>query len=309
MGTAGLAGRAALDISVVRSLSARSDVQGLLRFGVHLLVMAGTGALIWWAQPYWYLLIPAMLVHGFTLVSMFAPMHECVHRTAFNTRILNEIFGWIAGVLSVYNFTYYRHYHTWHHRYTQNPEKDPELMSPKPRTVLQYAIEITGIPFWVKRPLLFLELALGRTGRYPFIPARSRGAIALSAAVQSAIYAAGIASIVMGYHWALYYFFLPLLLAQPLLRLMLIVEHTGCTQDENGLTNTRTTLTLFPIRLLMWNMPFHGEHHLYPSIPFYVLPRAHQHLKEKITHISPGYATANREVVGSLHNEPQGEPT
>ena len=44
--------------------------------------------------------------------------------------------------------------------------------------------------------------------------------------------------------------------------------------DDNGLTNTRTTLTNGLMRLLMWNMPFHTEHHLYPSIPFHRLPDA-----------------------------------
>src|SRR5262245_47683798 len=33
-------------------------------------------------------------------------------------------------------------------------------------------------------------------------------------------------------------------------------------------TNTRTILTSWPIPFLMWNMPYHVEHHLYPSIPY-----------------------------------------
>ncbi|MBI1311103.1 fatty acid desaturase [bacterium] len=301
MGTAALPGRAALDIAVVRELSQRSDLRGLVRFGSHVLVMLLTGTCVWLAQPNWYLLVPAMILHGFTIVTMFAPMHECVHRTAFATRAVNEVFGWIAGVLSFYNFTYYRHYHTWHHRYTQIPDKDPELMTPKPRSFLSYLIEISGVLFWFFRPLHFVQLALGMARRYPFVPERARWNIAASAACQLAIYVAGVTSIFMGYPWALYYWFLPALLAQPLLRAILIVEHTGCTNDENGLTNTRTTLAMFPVRLLMWNMPFHTEHHLYPSIPFHELPRAHQKLKEKLVHLAPSYVAANREVIGSLH--------
>lgn len=42
MGTSGLPGRAALDIAEVRSLSHRSNLQGLLRFGTHLLIMPGS---------------------------------------------------------------------------------------------------------------------------------------------------------------------------------------------------------------------------------------------------------------------------
>src|SRR3546814_17307512 len=55
-------------------------------------------------------------------------------------------------------------------------------------------------------------------------------------------------------------------LGMPFLRLYLMAEHTGCSEADNGLTNTRTTLTAWPVRLLMLNMPFHAEHPLYPSI-------------------------------------------
>ena len=49
-------------------------------------------------------------------------------------RLANDLVGWIAGVLSFYNSTFYRHFHAWHHRYTQ--ERDPELMNPKARQPL-----------------------------------------------------------------------------------------------------------------------------------------------------------------------------
>lgn len=304
MGTAGLLGRNALDIAIVRSLSLRSDLHGLARFGAHLTVMALTGLLVWWTRPNWWLTVPAMVLHGFTLVTMFAPMHECVHRTAFASRWLNEVFGWLAGLLSFYNFTYYRYYHTWHHRYTQDPERDPELMTPKPRNRWEYLLELSGLGFWFYRPRLFFRLATGQIGRYPFLPPDSRSRVALSAALQLSIYVAGIVSIALGYDFALFYFFLPAMLAQPLLRAILIAEHTGCSDDENGLTNTRTTLTNSFIRLLMWNMPYHTEHHLYPSIPFYQLPRAHRELKERLTHIAPSYVAANRTILDTLTPQP-----
>jgi fatty acid desaturase len=300
MGTASLAGRAALEIATVRSLSQRSNLQGALRFATHFALMGASGVLVWLAIPNWSLMIPAMILHGLTLVTMFAPMHECVHRTAFAARWPNEVFGWIAGLLSFYNFTYYRYYHTWHHRYTQDLKRDPELMDPKPKNLFEYLLEISAIPFWIFRPLTFARLATGQTHKYPFVPDNARGKIALSATVQLLVYLAGIVSIAMNYSWALYFFFLPALLAQPILRAILIAEHTGCTNDEDGLTNTRTTLTSFPIRLLMWNMPYHTEHHLYPSIPFHHLPQAHVQLREKLAHLAPSYVAANRTVIRTL---------
>ena len=39
------------------------------------------------------------------------------------------------------------------------------------------------------------------------------------------------------------------------------------------LENSRTTYTNALVRFLAWNMPFHAEHHAWPSIPFHALPR------------------------------------
>lgn len=300
MGTAALPGRNVLNIEVIRSLSRRSDLLGATRFVAHLLIMVATGFLVHLSMHHWWLLIPAMTLHGFVIVTMFAPMHECVHRTAFATRIGNEIVGWLAGLLSFYNFTYYRYYHTWHHRYTQDEERDPELMSPKPRTVWEYLWEISAIPFWLYRPSLFIGLAMGRIKKYPFLPASARFSVAVSAALQFSVYVAGLVSIAMGYHVIWFYWFFPAILGQPLLRAILIAEHTGCTTDANGLTNTRTTLTNPLVRLLMWNMPFHTEHHLYPSIPFHQLPRAHRELLEHLVHVAPNYVVANKTIISSL---------
>ena len=93
---------------------------------------------------------------------------------------------------------------------------------------------------------------------------------------------------------------MPVVLAQPFLRALLIVEHTGCSQDGNGLTNTRTTLAGFPIRLIMWNMAFHAEHHLYPVIPFHQLPALHAKVRDSLVHLEPGYVASNRAVIRAL---------
>jgi fatty acid desaturase len=89
-------------------------------------------------------------------------------------------------------------------------------------------------------------------------------------------------------------------LGQPPLRAYLLVEHTGCTEDSNGLTNTRTTLTWAPVRLLMWDMPYHAEHHLFPSIPFHRLADAHALLRAKLGFVQPGYVRWNVGFVRSL---------
>jgi fatty acid desaturase len=283
----------------LRTMAARSDPRGALQFAIHLAWIGTTGVLVWLALPSWYLLVPAMALHGFAVVTMFAPMHECVHRTAFASPAAGDAVGWIAGVLSFYNSTYYRYFHAWHHRYTQDPARDPELMFPKAASRLAYLAEISGFTFWFRRAIDYPTLALG-LAQLPFIPDTARRRIALSMSCQLLVYLAAAVSIALGHRVALYFWFLPALLAQPLLRAILIAEHTGCSQDRNGLSNTRTTLASFPVRLLMWNMPFHAEHHLYPSVPFHRLPSLHEQIRHRLAHVAPGYVAVNRAIVRAL---------
>jgi fatty acid desaturase len=282
----------AIDLNV---MGRRSDLRGARQAGAHLGCVAATGTLVWLALPSWYLLVPAMTLHGLTLVTMFAPMHECTHRTAFRSPAANDAVGWVAGLLSFYNSTYYRYFHSWHHRYTQDPARDPELMFPRTSSRATYLREISTIGFWYRRTVDYVRLALGLV-RLPFLPDRARRTVAISVSCQLALYAAALAAVVAGFTAPLYFFFLPSLLAMPFMRAYLIAEHTLCSRDQNFLTNTRTTLTNFPVRLLMWNMPFHAEHHLFPAVPFHRLPELHAAIGDRFAHVDRGYPSINRAV-------------
>ena len=281
-------------------LTRRSDLRGALRLAAHLACMAATGTAVWLAAPWWFVLIPAMALHGVTIVTLFAPMHECVHRTAFASPAANAAVGWLAGVGGFYNSTFYWYFHSWHHRFTQDPARDPELMLPKARNRFEYCTELATANFWRVRLVDYPLLALGLARGLPFVPDSARRPIALSVSAQLAIYLAGAVSIGLGYPAVLYFWFVPAVLAQPFLRALLIVEHTGCSLDANNLTNTRTTLASLPIRLLMWNMPYHAEHHSYPTVPFHRLPALHREMRGSLAHVAPGYVAANRAVLRSL---------
>lgn len=283
------------------ALTRRSDARGASQLAGHAACIAATATLVGVAMPLgWVFLLPAMLLHGVTLVTLFAPMHECVHRTAFASRGANLAVAWVAGTLAFYNSTFYRHFHAWHHRYTQDPARDPELLYPKAANRLAWLREVSGANFWWRRFLDYPRLAMGRLRGLPFLPERERGAVARSMTAQLLVYAAAAGAAMLGVTGVFYFWFLPVVLAQPVLRAMLIVEHTGCSEDANGLANTRTTLASLPLRLLMWNMPFHAEHHLFPAVPFHRLPAVHRHVVPHLAHVAPGYAAANRDVLRSL---------
>ena len=67
----------------------------------------------------------------------------------------------------------------------------------------------------------------------------------------------------------------PALLGQPFLRLYLLAEHGDCPEVANMFENTRTTFTTRAVRWLAWNMPYHVEHHVWPTVPFHRLPEVH----------------------------------
>ena len=135
-----------LTVDTLKALNTRSNAAGFVRFSVHLAVLGVSGFM--WGNTSGWLKLAALLVYGIGLATMFCPTHECIHRTAFANAKVNNVVGWWAGLLTIYNSPYNRYYNKWHHRYTQIAGKDPELDDPKPENWTQYLWRISGIPWW-----------------------------------------------------------------------------------------------------------------------------------------------------------------
>ena len=56
------------------------------------------------------------------------------------------------------------------------------------------------------------------------------------------------------------------------------------------LTNTRTMKTNPVVRWLAWQMPYHCEHHTFPSVPFHALHLAYDKIAPRHGALIPGYA-------------------
>ncbi|WP_149538210.1 fatty acid desaturase [Siccirubricoccus phaeus] len=281
-------------------LAKRSDAEGLKRLAIHAALLLGAGALIAWAPGWWKL--PALLPMALVQAALFAPLHETVHYTAFASRRLNAIVGWVAGAPSLWNWHLYQQFHMDHHKYTQIEGKDPELAPPSPHELGGYIQRMFGLTFWKARLKHNWAGLKGDLSAYPYVhpaaaPRVSRSIRAMDATL--AVCAIG-SALIWGWQTPFLFWILPQLIGQNMLRFYLITEHTGCSMDRNGLTNTRTTLTHPLVRLLMWNMPYHAEHHLYPFVPFHRLAEAHAVLKEKLAFVQPGYAAWHRDHLRRL---------
>lgn len=292
---------AAVEEPAVRRLQSRSNSRGLLRLVVHLTAIASAGGLytLAIASAPWVLTGLLAIAYGFTLVTMFAAMHEAVHRTSFRSQWLNDSVAWFAGLLSFYNSTFYRPYHGWHHRFTQLPGKDPELEDLKPTNWTSYLLELSGVLWWLGKLRTYARLALGKFESYAFLNERTGRLVVRSVRLQLLVYATAIAvSLALGHALFVTYWLAPVALAQPLLRGIVMAEHTGCTNDSNPLTNTRTTRTVWLVQLLMWEMPYHAEHHRHPALPFFVLEQVHADYGTQLRHVErAGYFGFHRALI------------
>ena len=299
---------APLPADELRRMQQRSDARGLLRLAGHLAAIGAAGWLHTLALRSGQSLAPALttVLLGFPLVTMFATMHESVHRTAFESRWLNDSVAWLGGLLSFYNSSFYRPYHGWHHRFTQLPGQDPELEDRKPTSVASYVLEISGLPWWIGKLRTHLRLAAGRTKSYGFLNEKTGPRVVRSVRLQLLTYCAAMAlSLWFGYPYFIVYWLLPVVAAQPLLRAILLAEHMGCSESRDMLSNTRTTYTLWPVRFLMWEMPYHADHHRYPALPFFELKSAHRRLAPYLRHVArTGYSGLHWDIVKGLRKRP-----
>ena len=286
-------------------LGRRSDPKGLTRLAAHLAALALTGTLVTLAQGSGWM-ASALWLHGVVLVFLFAPLHETIHYTAFASRWINRRVADAIGFLMLLPSRYFRAFHLDHHRFTQDPERDPELASPKPRTRAELLLVVSGLPLWRERVATLLRHSRGRVDE-PFIEPAGRRRIVWEARVHVALYlGAAAASLGLGTDVLLWYWIVPALIGQPMLRMFLLAEHTGCPLVPDMLRNSRTTHSNALVRFLAWNMPYHSEHHTYAAVPFHALPALHERLKDRIAVQSPGYARTIRGIAAGLRTAAAG---
>jgi len=270
-------------------LTALSNARGLAHLAGHLGLIVVLGGLIAAGVPGWPLLL---VPQGIALVFLFTLEHECTHRTPFATPALSDLVGRACGFVLILPFEWFRYFHLAHHRWTNIAGQDPELDGPKPETLRQWLIHVSGLPYWAAMAKTTAALAMGGgAARYlpgpalPRIRAEARWMILGYALVAASL----AASPLLFWVWLL-----PALLGQPFLRLYLLAEHGDCPQVANMFENSRTTFTTAALRFLAWNMPFHAEHHTYPAVPFHRLPALHQKMQDHLRVTATGYAAFTR---------------
>ena len=69
-------------------------------------------------------------------------------------------------------------------------------------------------------------------------------------------------------------------------------QHVGLAQDVlDYRLNSRTFLLPAPVRFIYWNMNYHVEHHMFPTVPYHALPKLHEVIKHDCAPVVGFWAT------------------
>ena len=277
------------------ALTDRSNGPALAHLLGHLVLIGCLAVFVAYALPGWPLALPAL---GVALAFLFTLQHECTHQTPFRIRWLNEVVGHATGLILIQPFQWFRAFHMAHHRFTNDPARDPELATPKPDTLPAILWHLGCLGYWRAKLVTLVSNAFGPLDAN-YIAPRQKRRIRLEARLMILIYALAVVLFGTALFW---FWLLPLALGFPVLRLYLLAEHGLCPPVANMFENTRTTFTNRAVRWLSWNMPYHAEHHAWPAVPYHALPRLHQLSAPHLKSTSEGYSAFAAEYVSSTTN-------
>lgn len=285
----------------LKALMARSNGPAFRHLGLWVASLLLTGGFIYLSFETW-LVWPAMFVHGVILVHHFSLQHECCHYTVFKTRWLNDLFGNICGFIIMLPNRHFRYEHCDHHTHTQLPGDDPELI-PLPKNLVGYFWYLSSIPYWRTKFTEIWRHMLGQLTQEErrFIPKEEYKTIFWEARLMIAGYVAILLTCAVTNWWApIWYWWLPVVLGEPVMRFIRMTEHVGkpCVREMSD--NTRTNYVTRHMQFLCWNMNYHAEHHYASSVPFYALPKLHEKLKTVIEVEERGYLGAHIDILRQL---------
>lgn len=259
--------------------------------------------------------VPIFILHGMLLNYLYAAQHELMHLTAFKTRWLNNAVSAITGFIVLFPREYDRVMHFTHHRHTNIPGKDPELVGYNEQvesyTWASFAWRLLSIPYWMRRVGRLFRTAVAWLTIESYMTPAEQAAIIREARWHVLAYAIVAAVSIWLQSWfVVWYWLLPLLLTKGLHEVQNLVEHNGLPMVDNIVANTRTIHTNRFMHWLAWNMQYHCDHHLFAAVPFYNLPALHEELKDKIVNIAPSYRAALKDALFNPRSHdlsPQGQ--
>lgn len=262
----------------------------LLAAAVVALVIADLGLFATGRLP----LAPAMLIYAAVTYMSYTPLHEAAHGNIHGPhdrlRWLNDVCGYLMAPLMIVPFSTHKVEHFTHHRYTNQPDKDPDYVVSTMGDGV-FAFLTCGVHFlWVQNTFLF----------------RSYWATALWRA--KAVY---IVEILVAAGWRVA--FVTLVARENAWALLLFGYLAGAFftgywfayrphHPYSDATRYRNTNSLFmpgwmkPLEWFWFGQNLHSVHHLFPRVPFYRYHALHRRIEPAMrAHGTPMIGIFNRQ--------------
>ena len=240
-----------------------------------LLVLGVTGAVVFEA---WYLWLPCSIVIGFTLFNFTVMLHEVVHDAVFARRTGDRsraLLGWLYAFPSGISRTQFTRWHLDHHAQLGDGEADPKRHHLSPRRNARWYKLLYMTPALIA---IYFRAAARETATYPEdVRRRIRRERLVTVAGQLAILAAiGLGA---GPWIAFKVYVVPYLFVFPVaFTLNRLGQHYDIDPDDPARWSTLMKPSLFWDLAFLWSN-YHLEHHYFPRVPFYNLPRLHRLLR------------------------------
>ena len=289
----------------LKKLMQKSDLLGWLNTISYftLLVAAGCLAFIAWGTLW---SVPAFFLYGTIYCFSNARWHEYGHRSVFRSRKLNDFFYEISCFLAYFEPNSWRWSHTHHHSRTIHLNVDFEIQVTRPANLIDlFFWDIFGIKRVLSefKKIFFHSLGIMTVVAKDCVPDRVIPRMILTSRIYILI-----KIIFVG--WSFYiesilpmmFVVLPQMYGSALLQLTTMLQHGGLKANSWDHRENTRTLYLNPIHgwLLYMNMNYHIEHHIFPQIPFYNLPKLHHLIKDQLPPGNKSFFDGLREMVPAI---------
>ena len=300
--------RCIVDKEELKKLCVKSDWAGfkhmIIFFGS--LFLVGYLAYIYWGT-WWSLLF--FLIYGNIYACSDSLWHETNHKTAFKSKFWNNFFYQIASFMDNFEPVRWRWSHFKHHGHTAfDDPHDFEIAIRKPTDIFlffSYLIPF-GTVFIFHKSLQFetIKHALGFTTDVmkQCIPERERSKCRNSSRIHVGIWLITILVSIIYQSWLpVLYIVLPAFYGKTLIALFGLTQHTGLQENIKDHRYSTRTVYLNPIfSFLYWHMEYHIEHHMFPTIPSYNLPKLHALIKNQMPPAKQGLWGAYKEILPAI---------
>lgn len=292
-----------LDRKVLKEVTRRNDRDAFLHFTGFMALVAGSGALAWFALGTMWV-IPAFLLYGTLYAFAEAIEHELRHRTPFRTEWLNESVHWIICFMTWREQIYSRWSHAQHHTYTHltaTVPADVELAVKRPPNYLKLVTDFLRVSHGIHHLGNIVMHSFGivsKTAKAVVPPMEYRAMCRNSRVVLALYVGVGVWAVVTQSWLPVVFLLLPRSYGAWLHELLAITQHTGLRENELDHRFSTRTIRLNPcLQFLYWNMNYHVEHHMFPNVPFHALPKLREAIESDLAPAYDGLFDAWSEIL------------